>query len=166
MRKSNVLVIALLAASSGLFLWMWNYFEFSAVDPADLVITFVWWFVIIGVCAAIEFAEHKRRERMRTLYVADGAIYNPDVGVVRLRETNVQGYIDGMREVLRHMDYSAHTKYSSKKERMRFNYIVYSPKFSQNGKVWSGEVIRVTRPDDPQIFSNEQELALILDTKK
>lgn len=40
MRKSNIAIIAILAAASIFFLWLWNHLHFNLVDnPLDLAIT-------------------------------------------------------------------------------------------------------------------------------
>ena len=85
MQKSNWIIIAILVAASVLFLWMWQALQFNVVDnPVDLVITLAWWLVIVGACVAIHLAEKKRRERIRTMFLAPGLVYNCETGVIRL----------------------------------------------------------------------------------
>lgn len=85
MQKSNWIIIAILVAASVLFLWMWQALQFNVVDnPVDLVITLAWWLVIAGACVAIHLAEKKRRERIRTMFLAPGLVYNCETGVIRL----------------------------------------------------------------------------------
>lgn len=38
-RKSNVIIIAILMVASIAFLWLWNYLGFHLIDMRDLVIT-------------------------------------------------------------------------------------------------------------------------------
>lgn len=62
MRKSNVIIIAILMVASIAFLWLWNYLGFHLIDMRDLVITILWWIITIGLCIAIHIAEKRRRE--------------------------------------------------------------------------------------------------------
>lgn len=79
-RKSNVIIIAILMVASIAFLWLWNYLGFHLIDMRDLVITILWWIITIGLCIAIHIAEKRRRERIRTIFISDGVLYNPEVG--------------------------------------------------------------------------------------
>lgn len=56
-RKSNVIIIAILMVASIAFLWLWNYLGFHLIDMRDLVITILWWIITIGLCIAIHIAE-------------------------------------------------------------------------------------------------------------
>lgn len=87
------------------FLWLWNYLGFHLIDMRDLVITILWWIITIGLCIAIHIAEKRRRERIRTIFISDGVLYNPEVGVVRLESNDPQAYVDGMRELLDNLNY-------------------------------------------------------------
>lgn len=87
-RKSNVIIIAILMVASIAFLWLWNYLGFHLIDMRDLVITILWWIITIGLCIAIHIAEKRRRERIRTIFISDGVLYNPEVGVVRLESND------------------------------------------------------------------------------
>lgn len=50
-------------------------------------------------------------------------------------------------------------------QRLRFSYIVHSPKFSDDGRVWEGDVVQVSGPRDSLPFSNAQELSKILSSQ-
>ena len=85
MRKSNLIIAAVLLLASVAFLWIWHALQFDLVDnPLDIVVTVVWWVVIAAACVAIHWAEKKRQERIRTIFVAPGLLYNSEMGVVRL----------------------------------------------------------------------------------
>lgn len=85
MRKSNWIIAAVLLLASVAFLWIWHALQFDLVDnPLDIVVTVVWWVVIVAACVAIHWAEKKRQERIRTIFVAPGLLYNSEMGVVRL----------------------------------------------------------------------------------
>ena len=54
MKKSNVIVFVLLALASAFFLWLWYFLGLNRVDePLDLVLSIVWWLVIVVAIAVI-----------------------------------------------------------------------------------------------------------------
>lgn len=121
-RKSNVIIIAILMVASIAFLWLWNYLGFHLIDMRDLVITILWWIITIGLCIAIHIAEKRRRERIRTIFISDGVLYNPEVGVVRLESNDPQAYVDGMRELLDNLNYDPNVSPDASQKRLRFSY--------------------------------------------
>lgn len=74
MKKSNVIVYALLVVTSAFLLWLWYFLRLNVVDePLDLVLSIVWWVVIAIAIGVIIKMEQTRRQRIRTVYVGDGA---------------------------------------------------------------------------------------------
>lgn len=162
MRKSNWIILAVLAAASAFFLWLWYYLNFNLVDnPVDLAFTVVWWAVIVAACVGIHLAEKKRRERIRTAFLASGMIYNGEAGVIRLEPG--ASMTDALQEMLSHLEYGFDMAAVPDKSRVRFVQIVRTSKFSGNGDTWEGEVVRVARPDDPRPFSNRDQLRALID---
>lgn len=85
MRKSNYLILGILVVASIFFLWMWYALNFNLVDnPLDLVLTIVWWAVVGLVILGITMAEKKRKEQIRTTFVARGFVFNPEMGTISL----------------------------------------------------------------------------------
>ncbi len=85
MKKSNILVFALLAACSAFLLWLWYFLGFDRVDgPFDLVLSIVWWVVVAAAVAAVSKAEQIRRRRVRTVYVGERATFNSEKGLIPL----------------------------------------------------------------------------------
>ncbi|WP_080799619.1 phosphatase PAP2 family protein [Arabiibacter massiliensis] len=83
MKKSNWIIMAVLAVAAGAFLWLWYYLGFNFVDdPFDLVLAIVYWALVIGLSTGIHFAEKKRRQRVRTVYVSDRALFNSEAGLL------------------------------------------------------------------------------------
>lgn len=82
MKKSNVILTALIAVASAFLLWLWFNLGFNNVDaPLDLVLSVVWWaIVLVGVGFAVK-TEKTRQESVRTVYVGDGRYYNSETGV-------------------------------------------------------------------------------------
>lgn len=101
-RKSNVIIIAILMVASIAFLWLWNYLGFHLIDMRDLL---------------------------------DNLNYDPNVSP------------------------------DASQKRLRFSYIVHSPKFSDEGRVWEGDVVQVSGPRDSLPFNSAQELSKILSSQ-
>lgn len=162
MRKSNWVIIGILVVASIVFLAMWYTLGFNLVDdPVDLVITIVWWLVIAAVCLGIKLAEEKRRRSVRTSLLAPGVIFNPEAGIVRLDAG--QPYVSALQSVLERLTYGSASEDVANDQRIRFDYIVRSYKFSDNGNTWTGEVVKVANPDDVWSFQSKHELARIID---
>lgn len=161
MRKSNWIIIAILVAASLVFLWLWHTLQFDLVDnPIDLVITAVWWLVIVLACVAIHLTEKKRQERIRTIFVAPGLIYNSETGVIRLDPNAV--LVDELARVLESLNYNFELAELPANSRVRFQRIVRTEKFADNGDVWEGEVVEVAYPDQPMSFEDRQGLMALL----
>lgn len=87
MKKSNVVIFVLLALASAFFLWLWFFLGLNRVDePLDLVLSIVWWAVVVVAIAVIVKMERTRRRRIRTVYVGDGLAFNSEAGLVELEE--------------------------------------------------------------------------------
>ncbi|MEC4271999.1 hypothetical protein VJ923_02330 [Adlercreutzia sp. R25] len=161
MRKSNWIIAAVLLLASVLFLWLWQALQFNLVDnPLDLVVTVVWWVIIIAACLAIHWAEKKRQERIRTIFVAPGLIYNSELGVIRLNpDTDL---VEALQTVLSSLTYGFDLAELPSNSRVRFQRIVRSSKFSDAGSTWEGEVVEVAHPDQPKPFHDRRELAMLV----
>lgn len=158
MRKSNWIIVTILFVASLVFLWLWHALQFNLVDnPIDIAVTVVWWAIIIAACIAIHWAEKKRQERIRTVFFAPGLIYNCEAGVIRLEPG--ASPVEAARGVLAQLSYTFDLAELPANSRVRFQHIVRTTRFEENGWVWEGEVVAVRRPDEPQAFCGEQELA-------
>lgn len=163
MRKGNIIIIAILLLVSFELIWLWNFLGFSLHDPIDLTIAIVWWVVLIAVVVAIVVVEQRRRARIRTIFVADDCLYNCETGVVRLPGGDSdRDYVKSMRNILSSINYKGEAKLSQDQPRVRFNYIVRTKKYSDGGRVWSGEVVNINGSRHPMGFSSAQDLMKIL----
>lgn len=161
MRKSNWIIAAVLLLSSVAFLWIWHALQFDLVDnPLDIIVTVIWWIVIVAACVAIHWAEKKRQERIRTIFVAPGLLYNSERGVVRLNPDDE--VVDALQSVLMSLTYGFDLAELPSHSRVRFQRIVRSSKFSDDGATWEGEVVEVSRPDRPRAFHDRSELATLV----
>lgn len=162
MRKSNWVIIAILVIASIVFLAMWHTLEFNLIDDTlDLVLTIVWWVVIIGVCIAINWAEKRRRRSLRTSFIAPGLVYNPEAGIVKVADDDA--YVAALQKILTNLNYDFEKTDVSNDKRIRFKYIVRTDSFSNKGNKWTGEVVKVSNPDDVHHFHNKQELSKLIE---
>ncbi|MCI2240988.1 hypothetical protein [Adlercreutzia faecimuris] len=163
MRKSNWIIVAILAAASAFFLWLWYYLSFNLVDnPVDLAFTIVWWVAIIGACIGIHVAERRRQERVRTAFLAPGLIYNCEAGMVRVEAG--ASPVDALQQTLTDLSYSFDLQDEPDNKRISFSHIVRSAKFADDGDTWEGEVVSVTYPNaKPRPFSSREELLAIVE---
>ncbi len=161
MKKSNVIIIAILIIASIFFLWLWYYLGLNVVDnPRDLILTILWWIVVVAVCIGIHFAERIRQKNIRTAFLAPGLIYNSESGIVRFEPP--AEYVSELQAILDALEYNFERPDEPNQSRIRFKYIVHTAKFDKQGDVWEGEVLRVNNPDNPIPFNSREELANIL----
>lgn len=162
MRKSNWIIIGVLVLASIIFLAMWYMLGFNLVDnPLDLVLTIIWWLLIIAICVIIHVVESRRQRTIRTTFTAPGLVYNTEKGVVKLKEDD--HYVPIMKKLLSGLDYDFDKKDLDNNTKIRFKYIVHTDKFADNGKTWTGDVIKVTNPNEVKKFNNEAALAKLLE---
>ena len=94
MKKSNVIVFAIAAVLSIFLLWLWYFLGFNQIDsPLDLIISIIWWVVIVALIAGVVKVEKTRREKIRTTYVGTGFLFNSEAGTVGL---SGQGAVDAI----------------------------------------------------------------------
>lgn len=167
MKKSNWLAFIIAIIISAFLLWLWFFLGFNHIDaPLDLVLSIIWWVIIVVACYAIYRVEKKRQERARTCYVADRYIYNAEVGSITAE--GVEAAVEKMHDVIKDLEYNFEVKDAPKDA--QFNFVVRSKKFKVRREAdeeqgvaeeldWEGEVAVVERPnDDPLPFSNRAEL--------
>lgn len=161
MKKSNWLIVAILLVVSIFLLALWYARLHFVDDPLDLVISIIWWLIIVTVCVLITRAEKKRRRAIRTSFLAPGLIYNPEAGIVRVEDQN---YALTLQEILDNLTYgfSKEDASTDQEQHIRFTHIVRSDKFSDEGDTWEGEVVKVSNPDEELVFENRNELAALI----
>ncbi|MEC4175159.1 hypothetical protein VJ918_06790 [Adlercreutzia sp. R21] len=162
MKKSNWLVAALAVVASAVLLGLWFQLGFNHVDdPVDIIVAVVWWAVVAGVIAAIMWAEHRRREKMRLAFIGAGLVYNPERGLVLVDEKDAE--LDALQETLQNMSYPTKIVELADHVRPAFRWVVRSQRFENNGEVWEGEVLPAHDPDGkPVRFSGRDELAHLI----
>lgn len=192
MKKSNWIVFTIAVILSIVLLGLWYGLGFNHVDsPLDLVLSIIWWAIIVVMFVLINRVEKKREERQRTCYVMPDAFYNSELGVVKMEDAVVAAssagkpkpasITDAMQDSLEKLEYGFEVKGMPKKADagVDYRYIVRSFAFkvkdsaqqaagartySQRKDVeWTGEVVSMDRPNDkPVPFRNKEELAAII----
>lgn len=162
MRKSNWLVATVAAIAVGALLWLWYFLGFNRIDsPLDLVIAIVWWLVIALVVVAITRAEAKRREKMRTAFVGEGFLYNPETGLITADQGESE--VSLLEHTLATLTYPDKVKTLDEDAGRTFRWVVYSHKFDQDNDIWEGEVRPAHNPDeDPTPFDTRESLVALL----
>lgn len=186
MKKSNVIVFALLAAISVFLLWLWYFLGFNRVDdPLDLVLSIVWWAVIAVSIAVIVRAERVRRRRIRTVYVGDNATFNSEKGLMRFAEGEPMQ--DVVAFIVENLKYDFTREEFPDKEAFQAKYFVRTKEFRTEEspeavkdqptesaqtspgssasvqRTWTGEVV-VAATGEEKPFETPEELAAILTT--
>lgn len=175
MRKNNWIVLGLLAIAVAFLLWLWYFLSFDQVDnPYDLTLAIVAWVLIIVAGVIFYFTEKRRREKLRTVYVNDLFLYNPQAGLVS-RGTfeapaasagqgvpEVAALVEQIRAVLDGLDYSYDLKKLDEKQMPVFRTIIRTSKFKDGGNEWEGEVAPASDPDNAVPFSSQKDLEALL----
>lgn len=161
MRKSNVIITAVIIVASIIFLCLWYALGFNLVDdPLDLVLTIVWWVIVAVICVAIQAAENRRKRTIRTAFLAPSVIYNSEAGIIRMEQD--EKYVPVLQKMLSNLDYNFDTDAPDTKTKLRFNYIVRTNKFKDGGRTWEGHVVKISDPNHELPFANKSELAQLL----
>lgn len=164
MKKFNVFALAVAVLASAILLALWFVLGFHHVDsPLDLVITILWWLLIVGVGYGIVRTEQQRRERIRTVYVADHEMFNAESGRID-RPTETTALVLAAEETLKGLKYgfSLH-RLPEKDERPRYTHVIRTFDYDEDNDEWSGEVLFAGDPQRrPQRFENRSQLAFAL----
>ena len=171
MRKSNWIIYAILVIISAFLLYLWFALGFNQVDsPLDLILSILWWVLVVVGALVIRNRELARRRALRTCFVAPGMIFNSEKGEVSYEPgSDAVATISG---ILENLDYGFNVKEmpgeSDKAEKPAWTYVVRSDKYeaaSTEGEdpQWEGEVAWTDRPkQEPSRFTNIGELKAIL----
>lgn len=191
MKKSNVIIFALLVACSAFLLWLWYFLGFNRVDdPLDLVISIIWWAVVIVAIVVVVRTEQVRRRRVRTVYVGEASAFNSEQGLMALEPE--QPMKDALAGILENLKYDFTREDFPEKDEFQPKFFVRTKEFEtekreaepvepaavpmddaevpmpeQAGeqppeqKKWKGEVVIVETKEEKP-FDTPEELATIL----
>lgn len=185
MKKSNVIIFALLAAASVFFLWLWYYLGLNHVDePLDLVLSIIWWVVIVAAVIVVVKMEQVRRQRVRTVYVGGDATFNSEKGLMRFEGTKPMQAI--VASILENLKYDFTRNDFPERDAFDVKYFIRTKEFDvekkeegpqQDGAAdvavqpdpaeqaepikWKGEVVMAGTGEE-RAFDTPDELAVIL----
>ncbi len=169
MKKSNYLVLAVSALVSVFLLYIWYAYGFNKIDnPLDLVISIIWWLLIVALVVLINRWEAKRQRAIRTVYLAPAALYNSEVGV---RQLDAAAPADAAEAVLRGLEYGFGTKDAPARDKFDYRYVVktetYKPAASGASNAeptWQGSLVTIDRVNGntEKSFSSKKELVALL----
>lgn len=161
MRRSGWIIVAIIACAALAYIGIWFYVGFDiAANPTDLVLTIVWWVLVLIVCVAVAIAEKRRQEAVRTTFISPDYLYNIESG---LTEIDVDTpYVVALQKVLTDLEYGMRKKDIKSDVRTRFICVVRSSRFAREGEVWEGEVVKFASPTDLLDFQDKAQLNSIL----
>lgn len=182
MKKSNIILTVILVIISAFLLGLWYWLGFNNVDsPLDLVISIIWWAVIVIGIVLVVKTESTRREKIRTVYLAaDGSMYNSETGV---RSAFGGTSVDAIAATLVNLEYGfaradapgeqqagAGATGAAAAAAPEWRYVVRTSKFNANAgagstdsqnETWEGEVVTVAT-GEVRPFASRQDLAALI----
>jgi hypothetical protein len=165
MKKSNVLLIVIAVVLSAFLLWLWYDLGFNHIDnPLDLVISIIWWVIMVLAIACIVKVEKTRREKIRTAYLSDYSIFNSEAGMVALDGANV---LDLLEQTIADLKYDFTNSSIEDEQKETIKKIIRTKKYKpaendDEEPTWEGEVCVAFSDEDPQEFNSRAELAALL----
>ncbi len=159
MKKSNWIIAVVLVLVSALLLWLWFYLGLNRIDkPVDLMLSILWWVVVVALILLIVRSERIRKERIRTMYVAEGILFNSEAGLLNFAGSDQ--LVAVMNRVLRDLDYDFTTQELPEREEFKPGLLVKTEKYGNDN--WTGEAV-VIESQEQQPFESKEELASLLD---
>lgn len=156
MKKLNIVGAAVAGAISAVLLILWFVLGYVWVDaPLDLVISIIWWLIIVGCIYLVHRTEQRRRERIRTIYVAPAALFNPERGLQELQGADA---VEAARATLAQLEYGFKAQEMSGHLKPQVTAIIRTTEFKRQGKMWEGEVTFASAPSDPMPFKDAGQL--------
>lgn len=146
MKKSNWLILGIAAVACAFLLWLWYYLGFNKIDdPLDLVLAIIWWVIVVLAGALIAKAEKARRERIRTIYVMGGKLFNSEAGEVSPEEGSTLA--QAAQKLLEQLDYGFDR--NELPDGAKPGYVIQSEEFKAGDEpTWKGKVTKVVPGGD------------------
>ena len=152
MKKSNWIIAVVLVLVSALLLWLWFYLGLNRIDkPVDLMLSILWWVVVVALILLIVRSERIRKERIRTMYVAEGILFNSEAGLLNFAGSDQ--LVAVMNRVLRDLDYDFTTQELPEREEFKTGLLVKTEKYGNDN--WTGEVV-VIESQEQQPFESKE----------
>ena len=136
-----------------------NFRQSTVIWLLFVLVSVIWWVVIVAGIAIVTRMESTRRELVRNVYVADGRIYNSEAGTRSV--TAGSSVVDSIAAVLASLSYdiSKSDEGSDAAKRGNYRYVVRT--FDYDESNWNGEVV-VVATGNTVPFSSKAELARIV----
>ena len=158
MKKNNFILYTVLALASLFLLWLWYFLGFNHIDePLDLVLSIIWWVIIVVSVITIVRLEKQRQERIRTVYVSEEEIFNYEVGTVKVNEPTQ--FLDAISSVIKNLKYGFKKNSFPQEEGFAPKYLIRTA--SIKGGEWNGKVVDVDTNQETR-FNTKDELSRII----
>ena len=169
MKKSNWIGLAIAVLIDAFLLWLWYYLGFNRIDePLDLVISIIWFALVVAIVVLVNRLEKKRDCALRTIYVAPASLFNKESGAVPVAAG--ASNVEAMEEILKGMKYGFDLKDMPKPEEFECRFVVqterYEPAAGENAApTWKGKVTKIDRRNGnvETPFSSREELVKALE---
>jgi hypothetical protein len=145
MKTSNKIIAVVSAIATALLLVIWFYRGFNEVDnPLDVIVAIVAWAIVIIACVAIVKLEEKRKQQIRTVYVAQGKLFNSEAGLVAAEGATTAASI---KDVLAKLKFGFEKQDMPGADQFDCAYVVKTDEFKddENQPTWKGTVVKIDR---------------------
>lgn len=174
MKKSNIVVLTIAAVVSVFLLGLWFFLGFNQVDsPLDLVVSVIWWVAIVVSVLAISKVESNRRQKIRSVYVGDGQLFNSERGLVAA--TPGMPLLDSVQKIVENLDYGFEMQDFPAKDKFTPRLLVRTTQYKNQGSdeasqsqgrsqgevTWEGEVL-FPNSSRARKFTSPEELQSLL----
>lgn len=174
MKKSNVILTVVLAIISVCLLALWYFLGFNEIEsPLDLVLSIIWWVIIVAGIALVVRAEKKRQAAVRTVFLADDKYFESEVGLRQIAPNSLPA--DLIAPVLAALTYDFSQEDAPDQDdpdqRVDWRYIIhtdtYKPeRYNDDGthetEKWEGEVVSVATGQTTPFQSRAELTALLV----
>lgn len=167
MKKSNLIALIGTLVISIFLLWLWYFLGLNKVDsPLDLILSVMWWVIVAIVAIATWRTEKQRRQKMRSIYVGESVLFNPQVGQVEY--AGPDHLVKRMQEIFDALTYNFTKEDMPDPEEVPFSLIVRTEKYKAAGDEekaeWEGTVCyRNADGEEAGIaFASREELSRLL----
>ncbi|MCL2826023.1 MAG: hypothetical protein FWD72_01310 [Eggerthellaceae bacterium] len=164
MKKNNVIIFIVLVLLSAFLLWLWYYLGLNKIDnPLDLVLSIIWWALIIVAVIVIVRLEKARRQRIRTVYVTEHEVYNSEAGIIPYDDS--VRLVAILESILKNLTYNFKRKDPPDNKTYPFRLLVHTDRFKYDNndreETWEGEVV-IASTKQKESYDNKSELFNIL----
>lgn len=172
MKKSNIIVLTIAAVVSVFLLGLWYFLGFNQIDsPLDLIVSVIWWIVIVASVVLINKVESNRREKIRSVYVGDGQLFNSESGLVAA--TPGMPLMDSVQNIVENLDYGFEMQDFPEKDEFTPRLLVRTTQYKsqkqedssqasqQDDVTWEGEVL-FPNSSRARKFTSPEELESLL----